>query len=387
MKIAVIGGGPGGLYFARLVKRGRPQDRVIVIEQNPSNATYGFGVTLGGPARERMKRVDAEVHDRLAAAMVFSNRQNIHLMGEDVLLEYPHYGGAIERLELLKILQAACREVGVELTHDRRVDDLEAFDGFDLIVGADGVNSAVRGRHDREFSTRSYFLNNKFAWYGVGTALQPNALVFRTWNGGNFVAHYYAYTPTLSTFVAECDGETWRVCGFDRMNDGERRKAVEIIFAPELEGARLIDNKSNWRSFNVITNENWIFNNIALLGDALRSAHFSIGSGTRLAMDDATALFEAVLAVGDDVAGALARYVDIRRPIRDQFGAAAERSFLWYENLRGVMRTPVMEFTYSFLTRTGRVDDARLQVYAPAFYKDYQRYRAGKAEAERQVSA
>lgn len=387
MKIAVIGGGPGGLYFARLIKRGRLHDDVTVIEQNPSDATYGFGVTLGGPARARMKRVDPQVHDRLAAVMVFSNRQNIHLDGEDVLLEYATSGGAIERLELLKILQAACREVGVKLVHDSRIDDLDRFADCDLIVGADGVNSAVRGGHAVQFGTKSYFLNNKFAWYGVPAALNPNALVFRTWNGGSFVAHYYAYTPHMSTFVAECDGETWRQSGFERMSDDERRRTVETIFAPELAGLRLIDNKSNWRNFNVVTNSAWTFRNIVLLGDALRSAHFSIGSGTRLAMDDAAALFEAFADVGDDVAAGLARYVEIRRPIRDAFGAAAEKSFCWYENLREVMRGPVMDFTYGFLTRTGRVDDQRLKDYAPAFYQDYQRYRARQGEAVRQVGA
>ena len=387
MKIAVVGGGPGGLYFARLVKRGRPSDEVVVIEQNPRDATYGFGVTLGGPARERMKRIDPEVHDRLAAVMVFNNRQNIHLNGEDVLLEYSTSGGAIERLELLKILQAACGEAGVRLVHDRRVDDLGELADCDLIIGADGVNSTVRGRFAKEFGTRSYFLKNKFAWYGVGKPLNPNALVFRQWQGGNFVAHYYAYTPTMSTFVAECDGETWEAGGFDRMADRERRRIMEEIFGLELKGEPLIDNKSNWRNFNVVTNANWVHRNIALLGDALLSAHFSIGSGTRLAMDDAAALFEAVSSAGDNVASALARYVEIRRPIRDQFGAAAERSFLWYENVCEAMRATAMDFTYDFLTRTGRVDDARLKDYAPAFYQQYQRHRAINGNAIRQHSA
>jgi 2-polyprenyl-6-methoxyphenol hydroxylase-like FAD-dependent oxidoreductase len=387
MKIAVVGGGPGGLYFARLVKRHRPADEVVVIEQNPRDATYGFGVTLGGPARERMKRTDPEVQERLSAVMLFNDRQNIHLNGDDVLLHYASAGGAIARLELLKILQAGCEDVGVELRHDRRIATVRELDGFDLIVGADGLNSVVRGEFSEAFGTGSYFLNNKFAWYGVGRAMMPNALVFRQANGGTFVAHYYAYTPNMSTFVAECDGATWQACGLDRMSDDQRRLMMEDIFAPELSGAKLIDNKSVWRSFNVVTNAQWTYRNIALLGDALRSAHFSIGSGTRLAMDDAASLFEAVSEAGEDVASALARYVAIRRPIRDQFGSAAERSFLWYENVRAAMRAPAMDFTYDFLTRTGRVDDARLKDYAPGFYREYHDYRSRIASNVREATA
>jgi len=387
MKIAVIGGGPGGLYFARLVKRHRPADTVVVIEQNPRGATYGFGVTLGGPARERMKRTDPQVQEALSAVMVFNDKQNIHLNGDDVLLHYAASGGAIARLELLNILQRACEEVGVELHNDRRVASVRELDDFDLIVGADGVNSVVRGEFEHEFGTGSYFLDNKFAWYGVGRAMVPNALVFRQSHGGTFVAHYYAYTPTMSTFVAECDGPTWEACRLDRMSDDERKRMVEEIFAPELAGAPLIDNKSVWRNFNVVTNERWTHRNIALLGDALRSAHFSIGSGTRLAMDDATALFEAVKEAGDDVAAVLARYVAVRRPIRDQFGTAAERSFRWYENMRDAMAAPAMEFTYGFLTRTGRVDDARLKDYAPTFYRAYHDYRAQLAPSARKANA
>jgi 2-polyprenyl-6-methoxyphenol hydroxylase-like FAD-dependent oxidoreductase len=387
MKIAVVGGGPGGLYFARLIKRHRPADEVVVIEQNPRDATYGFGVTLGGPARERMKRTDPEVQEKLSAVMLFNDRQNIHVNGDDVLLQYASAGGAIARLELLKILQTACEDVGVTLEHDRRIATVRELGGFDLIVGADGVNSAVRSEFSEAFGTGSYFLSNKFAWYGVGRAMVPNALVFRHANGGTFVAHYYAYRPDMSTFVAECDGATWQACGLDRMSDDERRRAMEDIFAPELAGAKLIDNKSVWRSFNVVTNARWTHRNIALLGDALRSAHFSIGSGTRLAMDDAASLFEAVSEAGDDVASALARYVAIRQPIRDQFGSAAERSFNWYENMREAMRAPAMDFTYDFLTRTGRVDDARLKDYAPAFYRQYQDHRSRAASGLRETTA
>ncbi|HVZ52389.1 MAG TPA: FAD-dependent monooxygenase [Pseudolabrys sp.] len=383
MKIAVIGGGPAGLYFARLIKQARKSADVTVFEQNPRDATYGFGVTLGGSARERMRRVDAEVHDRLAEVMLFNNRQIIQLDGDGVLLEYAQAGGAIARLQLLNILQATCEDVGVVLKHGVRITGPEQFADCDLIVAADGVNSAIRSKFAPAFGTHSYLLNNHFAWYGVGRRMEPNALVFRHAHGGVFVAHYYAYTDNMSTFVAECDGDTWQRCGLAAMSDRQRRDLVEDLFAAELEGSPLIENRSDWRQFNVLTNERWVHGNIVLLGDAQRAAHFSIGSGTRLAMDDSAALFQAFTEAGDDVKAALARFVEIRKPVRDQFASAAERSFNWYEDMHQAMRAPVMDFTYDFLTRTGRVDDVRLKDYVPRFYTDYQAYRGREAEAVR----
>ena len=384
MKVAIIGGGPAGLYFARLMKRSRPDADIVVFEQNPREATYGFGVTLGGSARERMRRIDEDVHDRLAGVMLFNNRQIIRLDDEEVLLEYAASGGAIARLQLLNILQQASEEIGVVFKDGVRIVDLGQFAEFDLVVAADGVNSFVRSQFGADFGTRQYFLNNHFAWYGVGRAMKPNALVFRRAHGGVFVAHYYAYAENMSTFVAECDGATWDRCGLAALDARERRTLIEDIFANELDGAPLIDNKSDWRQFNVVSNERWVRGNIVLLGDAQRAAHFSIGSGTRLAMDDAAALHQAFEEAGSDAVLALARFVDIRKPIRDQFALAAERSFNWYEAMGDAMRANVMDFTYDFLTRTGRVDDVRLKDYVPAFYRDYQRYRSREPEAVQQ---
>lgn len=382
MKIAIIGGGPAGLYFARLMKRHQPAHQIEVIEQNPFGATYGFGVTLGGPARERMKATDPEVADALAALMHFNNKQRICLDGEDVLVEYASYGGAIERLKLLGVLQKACLDLGIALHHQRRVEDLSAFAAYDLIVGADGPNSVVRGTDPAAFGTHSYSLTNPFAWYGVAKAMKPNALVFRHTKDGVFVGHYYAYKSDMSTFVAECDAKTWTQSGFDRLSDPERKSTIEAIFADHLQGEPLVENKSIWRTFKVVVNERWFSGNRVLIGDALRSAHFSIGSGTRLAMEDALALFEAFSEHGEDLAKVLPRYVEIRKPIRDLFGVATERSFNWYENVRQAMAGgDVWDFTHDFLTRTGRVDDKRLKDYAPSFYADYMRRKNADARS------
>jgi 2-polyprenyl-6-methoxyphenol hydroxylase-like FAD-dependent oxidoreductase len=377
MKIAIVGGGPAGLFLARLVKLHIPQHDVAVFEQNAPDATWGFGVSLGGKARDRIRAIDPQVHDNISAAMVFGNQQRIHLDGTDILLEYAGDGGAIERLDLLKILQTACTSVGVTISNDHRIESLDQFAGYDLIVGADGVNSIVRRLKEREFGSHSYLLTNHFAWYGVARAMRPGSLVFRTTPVGRFVGHYYPYTHNMSTFVPECDAATWESAGLADMDDDARRLFMEEIFAPELMGDPLIENRSIWRNFPVVTNKVWSVGNVVLIGDALRSAHFSIGSGTRLAMDDASALCEA-LRRSADVPTALRRFDEIRRPWRDKFGAAAEKSFNWYERLSEVMAQDPVDFVYDFLTRTGRVDHDRLAKYAPSFFEMYQRAKGSK---------
>jgi 2-polyprenyl-6-methoxyphenol hydroxylase-like FAD-dependent oxidoreductase len=380
MRIAVVGGGPAGLYLARLVKLHTPQHSVEVFEQNSPDATFGFGVGLGGTARDRIRALDPLVHDRITDGMVFSDQQRIHLNGSDILVKYSSKGGAIGRLDLLHILQAACAEVGVTMHHDFRIESLEQFGGFDLVVGSDGVNSVVRRLHGDAFGTQIYNLTNHFAWYGVARAMKPSSLVFRTTPKGRFVGHYYGYTPSMSTFVAECDAQTWACAGLGDMTDDARRKYMEEIFAPELDGDRLIDNRSIWRNFPVIVNARWSSGKSVLIGDALLSAHFSIGSGTRLAMDDAMALFAAIQETSD-VPAALARFDEIRHPIRERFRLAAEKSFNWYERLDQVMAQPPIDFVHDFLTRTGRIDDARLAEYAPGFAKLYAESRRAPAHA------
>lgn len=377
MKIAVIGGGPAGLYFSRLVRLHLPVHQVDVFEQNPPNATWGFGVGLGGKARDRIRVIDPDVHDRISRAMVFHNQQRIHLNGTDILVEYAVDGGAIERLDLLKILHAACESVGVSIKYNSRIESLDQFKGYDLIVGADGVNSVVRRLNQAAFGTQIRTLTNFFAWYGVRRAMRPGSLVFRQTSDGRFVGHYYPYTNGMSTFVAECDAATWQSAGLDAMTDDQRRSFIEKVFAPELSGDPLVDNRSIWRNFPVITNKTWAVGNVVLIGDALMSAHFSIGSGTRLSMDDAAALFEAVKQTGD-ATSAIARFDEIRRPWREKFGAAAEKSFNWYERMDEVMQQDPIDFVYDFLTRTERIDDTRLAEYAPKFFKMYHEARSAR---------
>ena len=372
MRIAVVGGGPAGLFFARLVKRRSPSYDVRIFEQNPENATYGFGVTLAGSARTRLNRNDPSLLERLAASMIFNDEQAIVLNGDRVVLRYAAKGGAIPRLSLLRILEEACAEVGLTIEHERRVETREDLDGFDLVVAADGANSAIRGLYAEEFGVHTRPLGNRFAWYGVGRELKPNALVFKEIEGGCYVAHYYAYSLDMSTFVAECDEATWTRGGFSSLTDDERKRLFESRFADELDGAPLVENKSVWRNFQAITSDRWFHGKTVLIGDALRVAHPSIGSGTRLAMDDAAALADALAACCDDVPSALRLYVENRKPTRDLFTDATVRSFEWYEGVRKAMQVrSASDFALDFLTRTGRIDAERLKDYVPGFYRDH----------------
>ncbi|MGD9943294.1 MAG: FAD-dependent monooxygenase [Burkholderiaceae bacterium] len=388
MKVCVIGGGPGGLFAARLLKRSRPDAEVQVHEQNAPDATFGFGVGISMAARDRMREYDPEVYDALAQRSLFNNRQEITLNGEALLLEYPDGGGAIRRLDLLAALSEQCRAVGVQLVHGSRIDDIDAIAReFDVVIGADGANSAVRARFADEFDVQTIEHGNRFAWFGAHRALTPSGLEFIDTPDGPFVGHYYAYGESLSTFVPECDEATWEASGLAAMNDAERKRFIERLFAKRLGGAPLVENKSIWRTFRAAHANRWQHRNIVLIGDALRIAHYSLGSGTRLAMEDAMALHDALIAHEDDMPAALTAFEAARRPVRDTFGAAAERSIAWYEDMRVRMRAPLVRFVHDFLTRTGRVSDERLASYAPGFHRVWLDYLAAQPSGAAQTEA
>jgi 2-polyprenyl-6-methoxyphenol hydroxylase-like FAD-dependent oxidoreductase len=374
MRVAIVGAGPAGLYFARLLKRSHPDTDVHVHEQGPEGATWGFGVGLGGRTMAEIEASDRQVHDRMAAAMLFTREQRISLNGEAIDLEYAQATGAISRLELLNILIAACRDVGVELHFDATVDSADRLGDADLIVASDGANSRLRAERESGFGTERRILTNHFAWYGVGRRLYPSALVFRSFEGGTFIGHYYGYADGLSTFVAECDDATWQKLGFEAMSDDQRKAAIERVFAPELDGSPLVSNRSIWRRFPAVSNRHFHSGNIVLLGDSLRVAHFSIGSGTRLAMEDAAALHRAFAECGGNIPEVLPRFEQIRRPARDSFGEAARLSFEWYEDVARHMNQPLLPFVRNFLMRTGRISDERLRSYVPGFDEAYRHY-------------
>jgi 2-polyprenyl-6-methoxyphenol hydroxylase-like FAD-dependent oxidoreductase len=278
---------------------------------------------------------------------------------------------AIGRLELLRLLQEQARSAGAELRYQRPVLSLDELAGADLIVAADGVNSLVRRSHEADFGTSVSHLANKFAWFGTTKRFETLTQTFVETEHGTFNAHHYRYQPAMSTFIVECDPATWLRAGFAEAGEEESRRICEETFADALDGRPLISNRSLWRNFPWIWNERWSFRNMVLVGDALRTAHFSIGSGTRLALEDVIALVKALEAEPGEVAAGLARYEAERRPAVEKLVAASKTSAAWYERFPEHMRLSPLELAYSYITRSGRVDDDRLRVMAPRFMARY----------------
>jgi len=364
MRVAVVGAGAAGLFYSLLLKRRRPDAEVTVYEQNPRDATFGFGVVFSRGALEFLARDEPQMHARLTAAMESWPMQRI--VHRDVAVDIDGNGfSALGRLELLRILGEECERAGVRIRFHTALDGIPPGD---WIVGADGVNSMVRKTLEGQFKPRVEVLTNKFVWYGTPQRFECLTLTFRENGHGAFVAHHYRYSPQMSTFIVECDEPTWRRAGLDRMGDAESRAYCERVFAPDLGGQPLVSNKSVWRNFPLLTNETWIAGNVVLIGDALRTGHFSIGSGTRLAMDDAIALARA---------DSLEAFERTRRPVVEKLVAAANRSSYWYEKFPEKMKAlDPWGLAYDYMTRSGRMTDERLRGEAPAFMRAVERNRA-----------
>jgi 2-polyprenyl-6-methoxyphenol hydroxylase-like FAD-dependent oxidoreductase len=218
-----------------------------------------------------------------------------------------------------------------------------------------------------EFEPQIEWLTNRFAWYGTAQPFECLSLTFRPNQDGHFVAHHYRHGPAMSTFVVECDEVTWRRAGLDGKSDDESRAYCERVFAPDLNGDPLVSNNSIWRQFPLLATRRWFVGNTVLLGDALRTVHFSIGSGTRLAFEDAIALDRAFAEAGDDVPRALAAFERERRPVVEKIIAAANASSYWYERLAEKMKLPPWKLAYDYMTRSGRMTDERLRELSPKF--------------------
>ena len=370
MRIAVVGGGPGGLYFAYLWKKRHPEARVDLFEQNPAGATWGFGVVFSEQALEFLRADDPDTVDAIMPRMESWKNITLNLRGESVEIDGVGFS-SIGRLDLLTILQGRVRAVGVEPRYDTTIQSLDELDGYDLIVAADGLNSLVRRSFETEFGASVSHSSNKFAWYGTSKRFETLSQTFVQTGLGSFNAHHYRYAPGMSTFLVECDLATWQRYGFADKTIGQSQAVCEQVFAATLDGHKLISNKSVWRNFPWIWNERWSFKNMVLIGDALHSAHFSIGSGTRLAIEDAISLVKALEAAAD-VATALERYQSERKPIVQKLVKAARTSADWYEKFPEHMQLGLMDFAYSYITRSGRIDDARLRAMSPAFMARYQ---------------
>lgn len=363
MRVLVVGAGPAGLYFAFLVKRRHPRWEVRIVEQNRAGSTFGFGVVFSDRALEFLHADDPETYALITPQMQSWSDITVVHRGTPVLIDGIGFA-AIGRLLLLQLLEQRLASAGIAPEYEKALTGKNDLAGYDLVVAADGVNSFVRRCMD--FGTRFEHLSNKFAWYGTTKVFETLTQTFVENQHGSFNAHHYRHAPLMSTFVVECDAATWQRAGFSSCGEEQTLEYCERVFEGALEGHRLVSNKSIWRQFPNVRNERWSVENVVLLGDAQRTAHFSIGSGTRLAMEDAIALDKA-LAEHGTLAQALSAFETARRPIVEKLVAAADASAAWYEHFPEHMRLPPREFAWSYIQRSGRIDPARLRQISPKF--------------------
>ncbi len=374
MKIGIVGGGPAGLYFALLMKKSDPAHQITVVEQNPMGATYGWGVVFSDRALTFLKESDTEAYADVEATIKTWDDLTILHNNRAVKIDGSGYAG-IARLALLHILQKHCRRHGVEMLFTTRVPDASRFADCDLIVGADGAGSVVRQQYAEQFQPSADVLSNKYIWYGTHQRFETLSLIFRRYQGGAFVAHCYPYSARTSTFLIECDAHTWEHAGFAHMTEQESIAYCQRVFAEDLGGHALLPNKAVWMNFKAVTNRRWSYQQVILLGDALRTVHFSIGSGTRMALEDAITLSKAFAAT-DDVRVALQTFEGLRRPGMEKILDIARQSYTWYETFHEKMDLDPFALAYSYMTRSGRLDAHMLGLKAPRFMAEYDAYTA-----------
>jgi 2-polyprenyl-6-methoxyphenol hydroxylase-like FAD-dependent oxidoreductase len=388
MKVLVVGGGPAGLYFSYLAQRAHPDWRIRVLEQNPADATFGFGVVFSDRALEFLRDDDPETYAAIAPLLETWEDIAIVHRGERIVIDGVGFS-AVGRLDLLRILQSRARSVGIEPEYERKIASVEEFDAADLIVGADGANSIVRQSFARQFGAEVTHGSNHFAWFGTRQRFETLTQTFRTAEFGHCNAHHYRYAPDMSTFIVEVDAASFARAGFARMSESEAKQACERVFAEDLGGHPLVSNRSVWRRFPSVRNGRWWHRRCVLVGDALHTAHFSIGSGTRLAMEDAIALDRAIGEHPRDVRDALQSFEAARRPVLEKLLAAADRSRRWYEHFAEHMQHAPIEFAMSYVMRSGRIDLERLRAQSPRFVAHWEKERgmtSGAAIAGRERS-
>ena len=366
MKITVIGGGPGGLYFSILTKKAMPHCQIDIYERNRPDDSFGFGVVFSDETLGEFLKRDMQSYELIRSKFAYWDDIIIARDGESVNIAGNGFCGC-SRKTLLQLLQQRCLEEGVNLHFEQNVDDLSQFADSDIILATDGIGSAIRTQYQKEFGTKIELKKNRFVWLGSTKPLDAFTYFFRSTPHGTIVAHSYQYEEGMSTWIFECSDETWQKNGFEVTNEADTMAKIAEIFKDELDGHPLISNKSHWRQFPHVTNENWHHNNIVLLGDAKATAHYSIGSGTKLAMDSAIGLSDAVIANPTNVKAAFEQYEKTRRNTVEMIQYAAIVSLDWFENIDRHMNHSFQQFAFGCMTRSKKVTYENLRLRDASF--------------------
>ena len=385
MKVAVVGGGPAGLYFSLLLKQARPNAEITVLERNRPDDTFGWGVVFSDQTMENFRAADAASFERITASFAHWDDIDVHVRGR-VITSGGHGFAGIARRKLLNILQERCAELDVDVRFetDLKSDADLAQMGLgdaDVIVAADGINSAIRARHAEHFRPALDVRTARFVWLGTTFPFEAFTFYFVENEHGVFQAHCYRFDEQTSTFIVECDEASWRSAGFDTLDLAGTVAACEKLFAPWLKGHRLMSNArhlaSPWSTFVRVLNEKWFHGRIVLVGDAAHTAHFSIGSGTKLAMEDAIVLSR-VLSGGGNLADAFAAYQDERMTEALRLQNAARNSTEWFEHVKRYISMDPEQFTYSLLTRSQRVSHENLRLRDAGYLGGVERWFAAR---------
>lgn len=366
MKIAVIGGGPGGLYFSILTKKAMPHCQIDVYERNKPDDSFGFGVVFSDETLGEFLKRDMESYELIRSKFAYWDDIIVARDGQQVSIAGNGFCGC-SRKTLLQLLQQRCREEGVSLHFEQNIDDLSQYKDADIILASDGIGSGIRTANEAAFGTKIVLKKNRFVWLGSTKPLDAFTYFFRTTPHGTIVAHTYQYEEGMSTWIFECSNETWERLQFEVTNEEDTIAKISEIFKEELDGHPLISNKSHWRQFPHVTNENWYHNNIVLLGDAKATAHYSIGSGTKLAMDCAIGLSDAVIANPNDVQAAFKQYDKTRRNPVEMIQYAALVSLDWFEKMDRNIQHPFYQFAFGCMTRSKKVTFENLRLRDASF--------------------
>lgn len=368
MKITSIGGGPAGLYFSILMKKQDPAHDITVIERNRPYDTFGWGVVFSDETLGGFEEADKETYDQITSEFAYWPDIDTFIHGECIRSTGHGFAG-MSRKKLLNIFQARCEELGVKLVFDTEVKSLDDYGDSDLILGADGVNSFVREHLKDHFKPTLDWRKCKFSWLGADFSLPAFTFIYESSPHGLFAVHAYPFEENLSTYIVECREETWKRAGLDTATEEETIAYCEKLFAKHLKGHKLLGNKSVWRTFPTVRNETWVHENIVLLGDAAHTAHFSIGSGTKLAMEDAIELATCFKDMpGAEVNAVLKAYEDLRWVDSAKLQKTAQTSLEWFENVERYFKTqPPIQFTFNELSRSKRITYDNLRLRDPVF--------------------